>query len=200
MCIASAAMCFVGCVNDDNEPYPSLKTDVVIAETNASGILSKIKFDNGNSYDIASQKISFNVADTLIRCVASYTLNENSLKIYSIANIYSNPPVPLAKFLEEGKYTEETLPRDPVNVVSMWKSGGYINMQLGVLTSGYASYSHAYAFCEDAEGEYSLLHLRPSTDTESYTEIVFLSMPIPEGVDSLTFSVATYEGTYTRTF
>lgn len=195
-CIVSVMMCFVSCFDDDGTDYPSLITDLVVAETNSSGKLAKITLDNGKSYDIGSVEVNFGVADTLYRCIASYALTETSMKLYSVANIYSHKPVPLAKFLEE--YGEDNLPRDPVNLISMWKSGGYINIQIGVLTSG--SKYHAYAFCEEEKGKYSLLHQRPLNDAESYTDVVFLSMPIPEGLQTITFSVNTYEGVRTNTF
>ena len=198
LCIVSATMCFVSCFDDDSTPYPSLKTDLVVAETNAAGVVSKIKLDNGEMYDVTSKEVKFGVADTLFRCLASYAMENKGIKIYGITNIFSSKPVPLATLLEDGTYTEETLPRDPVEIISMWKSGGYINMQLGVLTTGNAS--HAYAFCEEEKGKYSLLHRRPLNVAESYTSVVFLSMPIPDGVESLTFSVNTYEGTSMRTF
>lgn len=195
--IASVAVCFVSCL-DDKQSFPSIKTDFLVVETNSSGMLSKVRLDDGLSYDVTAQEIKFGVPDTLLRCVASYALTEQNIQLYSISHIFSSNPVPLEKFLEDGRYTEENLPRDPVNVISMWRSGGYINMQLGVLTTSVAS--HLYAFCKDGEGRYSLLHQRPANDMESYTQAVFLSMPVPEGVESLTFSVNTYEGTYARTF
>ena len=80
----------------------------------------------------------------------------------------------------------------------MWRSGGYLNLHLGLMTTGVGT--HQYAFCQDSVGHYSLLHLRPSNDQESYTNDVYMSMPVPEDVDSLTFSVYTYDGIYTRTF
>lgn len=197
-CIASVAMSLVSCLDNDKSAYPSLKVDLVVAKTNSSGLLSKVTLDNGQSYDVASQRLDFHKADTLFRCVASYELDGKKFNIYTIANIFSRKPVPLATFLEQEGYTEETLPRDPVNVVSMWKSGGYINMQLGVLTTN--NVTHSYAFCDEGNGHYSLLHRRPLNAAESYTEVVFMSMPIPEGVESLTFSVNTYDGITTRTF
>lgn len=192
----SITMCFTGCMNDNNE-YPSRITNFVVVETDASGILSRVTLDNGESYNIASQSIDFGKPDTLFRCVASYAMDNSGMKVHNISNVYSNPPIPLDTFLEGG-YTEESLPRDPVKVVSVFKSGGYINMQLGVMTTGNSA--HAYAFCEEADGQYSLLHQRPVNDLETYTMTVFLSMPIPEGVETVTFSIPTYEGTYTRTF
>lgn len=198
LCIVSVTMCFVSCFDDDSTPYPSLKTDLIVAETNAAGVVSKVKLDNGELYDVTSQGINFNKADTIFRCYASYAMEGNGLKLYGIANIFSNKPVPLATFLEDGQYTEETLPRDPVGVTSMWKGGGYINMQLAVPTTNYVT--HSYAFCDEGDGHYSLLHRKSLNVVDSYTEVVFLSMPIPEGVESLTFSVTTDNGVYTRTF
>ena len=187
-----------GCSNDENKEYPPLLTDFVVAEANASGMLARVRLDGGAVYDVTAQGISVGMPDTLLRCVASYTLDDGRMLLYNVTNILSSNPVPLEVFLEEWQMEASDLPRAPVNVVSMWKSGGYINMQLGVLTTGNGS--HAYAFCEDGVGEYSLLHLRPMNDAESYTEMIYLSMPVPEGVESLTFSVNTYDGTYTRTF
>lgn len=195
--IVSVAMCLTSCIDDDNNPNPSLITNFVVAETDASGILSRLRLDNGELHSIASQSINFGKPDTLFRCVASYAMENSGMKVYNITSVYSNPPIPLETFIERG-YTEESLPRDPVKVVSVFKSGGYINMQLGVMTTGNSA--HAYAFCEEGDGLYSLLHQRPVNDPESYTMTVFLSMPIPEGVETVTFSIPTYEGTYTRTF
>ena len=196
-CIA-AAMCLASCIDDVNSSYPSRITEFVVAKTNSSGMLSKVILDDGRSYDVSSPEVNWGVADTLFRCLASYVPSETSIKLYGITNVFSNYPVSLEKILESGEYTEETLPRDPVKVVSMWKSGGYINMELGVLTTSNAP--HRYAFCDEGDGKYSLLHEKPLGYPEAYTQSVFLSMPIPEGVESLTFSVHTYDGTFTHTF
>lgn len=197
-CIVSSAMWFISCSTDDDKAFPSLITDFVVVETNASRVLSNVRLDNGDLYDVASQGVSAGVADTTFRCVASYTLDDSGMMLYEATHIFSVLPVPLDEFLKDGEMEAEDLPRDPVSVISMWKSGGYVNMKLGVQTTGNGS--HAYAFCEEREGVYSLLHLRPVNDDESYTETVYLSMPIPEGVESLTFSVNTYDGIYMRTF
>ena len=90
------------------------------------------------------------------------------------------------------------LPRDPMKVISMWKSGGYLNMHLGLMTTDNGA--HQFAFCEDSTGHFSLLHQRPASDGSAYTENVYMSMPLPQGLDQFTFTVKTYDGNYTRTF
>ena len=197
-CIACVAVCFVGCSSDDDEKeYPPLITDFAVVETGARGAITDVRFDNGVSYNVASQGLNFLVADTLFRCMVAYTLDGDNIRLYNITHLFSVAP----KFVTDfGKSEVEDLPRDPVNVISMWRSGGYINMQLGILTTG-GKY-HSYAFCKDKNGEFTLLHMRPTYDEESYTETLYMSMPIPEEYENaaLTFSVNTYDGIYTRTF
>ena len=199
--VGAFCLCLVvGCSDDDGSDYPSLITDLVVAETNASKKVAKVTLDNGHSFDVEAQGISTEVADTTFRCVASYTLTGGKMEVRNIAQVFSVLPVPGDSLLtaKDGTRKFDTLPRDPMNVVSMWKSGGYINMLLGLMTTGKGT--HGFAFSEDSVGHYSLVHLRPTEDAESYTEKVYMSMPIPKGIEKLTFSVYTYDGVFTRMF
>lgn len=192
-------LALMGC-SDDEKDYPSLITDMMMASVNAAGGITTMTLDNGSSYDVHAQGITTDVKDTIVRCLASYTLDQQNMTVYNVSGVLTDKPYLAEDLLhdEEGKQVLESLPRDPMKVVSMWKSGGYINMQLGMLTTGNGT--HAYAFCEDSVGAYSLVHQRPADDAESYTQKVYMSMPIPEGVEHLTFSIYTYDGIYTRTF
>lgn len=190
------------CSDDDGEYIPSYITDLVTVTTDAQGIVTSVQLDNGTTYSIASQGIKSDAPETDIRCRGTYVLKHGSMKMYSLTAIFANQAIPASsvRYVKNGTtyYGTENLPRDPVKLISMWKSGGYINLHVGVLTTGKGS--HQYAFCQEGSGQYSLLHLRPDNDDESYTAHVFLSMPIPEGEDKLTFSVYTYDGVYTREF
>ena len=201
----SSILCLMGLVfivscSDDDKDYPSLVSDFLVASTDANGKITTVRLDKGTTYDIAAQGISTNAPDTLLRCIASYTLDGDKMTMYNISHIFSENPVPARSLLmaEDGTQLMDTLPRDPMKVVSLWKDGGYINMQLGMLTTGVGT--HAYAFCEDSVGHYSLVHLRPQEDAESYTQKVYMSMPIPDSVGQVTFSIYTYDGIFTRTF
>ena len=192
---------FVACEDDDEKDgnYPSLYTDMLCVSTAADGTLTTAILDNGEHYDVSAQGLASSTSDATLRCLASYTLNNGSLKLRSIARVFSDDPYPVESFFGSVvRYDPSLLPRDPVKLISMWKSGGYINLHLGVLTTGQGT--HSYAFCRDEDGAYSLLHLRPQGDAESYTEHLYMSMPIPEGMEHLSFSVYTYDGVYTRTF
>ena len=203
--VGLSAVCMVACSagEDDGDEYiPPYITDLLEVATDAYGMLSVVTLDNGATYDVTEQQKVTNYPDTTFRCRAIYTLEKGKLKLSSVVTVFANKPVPASAFslVKNGVvYSgEEYIPRDPMKVISMWKSGGYINLHLGLMTTG--RNVHQYAFCEDAPGKYSLVHLRPWGDAESYTEQVYMSMPIPKGVEELTFSVNTYDGVYTQTF
>ena len=205
LCVAFA-VCLVACTDGDDdggEYIPSYITDFLVASTDADGKVVSVRLDNGTTYNVASQQVDLERKDTLLRCMATYTQEKGkSLKLYSIYPVFSNKPLKATSiyFLIDGKLYQDVslLPREPMKVISMWKSGGYLNLHLGLMTTDKGV--HQYLFCEDSVGHYSLLHQRPSYDGSAYTENVYLSMPIPEGQDSFTFTVHTYEGDYTRTF
>ena len=199
-------LCLVGCVpGDDDEKdgnYPPLCTDMLCVAIAEDGTLNTVLLDNGEQYDVSAQKLTSDARDTILRCRAAYTLSEGRLKLYSIVHVFSDKAYPADAFymVVDGVAIHDTrfIPRDPVKLISMWKSGGYINLHLGIMTTGNGV--HSYAFCRDSEGAYSLVHQRPQEDAESYTEHLYLSMPIPQGEEHPSFTVYTYDGIYTKTF
>ncbi len=202
LCVACLSFCLAACGEDDEEDFPSYITDFMLVSTDAKGYITTVTLDNGSTYHVEAQKKMTDYPDTTLRCRANYVLEEGRLTLYGVGKVFAPKPVPASTFVlvQNGVpyYGEEYIPRDLMKVVSMWKSGGYINMHLGLMTTGNGV--HQYAFCEDSPGHYSLVHLRPYADAESYTEQIYMSMPIPEGVEELTFSVYTYDGIYTRSF
>ena len=187
----------VSCSEDESAPVPPLRMEFVEAHTDAAARVSAIKSDSGREYTVG-QHIVASVADTTYRCVCSFTLDDSEAHatVYSLQHIYSMPPSPLDDF--------EELSADPVNVVSVWKGGSYINMVLSVLTTGYGT--HSFAFCDNglvvedggvATADVSLLHKRSAEDAESFSQDVYLSMPIGgyAGLcDSMSVSIPTYQG------
>jgi len=189
------AFAFV-CCDDDEEGdyYPSLTTDFVVAATNNKGLVKTIIFEDGNVYDMTSQSIDTEVPDTTFRCISSYTKKDGAYEFYQLKHVFSDKALPSSKFKENVK--------NPVKVVSVWKGRGYINMRLGVLTTGQAS--HSYGFSIDSlvsKTTYvSLIHKRPENDAESYTETVYMSLPLTMDTDSVSFTINTYDGPMTREF
>ncbi len=203
LCVAFA-VCLVACADgeDDNGGYISpYVTDFLVASTDAEGKVVSVRLDDGTTYNVADQQVDLERKDTLLRCLATYT-QDKRFKLSSIQPVFSNKPYPATSIyvIVDGQPYQDVslLPRDPMKVISMWKAGGYLNLHLGVMTTNMGL--HQYAFCEDSVGHYSLLHSRPASDGSAYTEHIYMSMPIPEGLDSFTFTVKTYDGDYVREF
>ncbi|MBO4672819.1 MAG: hypothetical protein J5616_00505 [Bacteroidaceae bacterium] len=205
LCVAFV-VCLVACSDGDDDAggyIPPYITDFLVASTDADGKVVSVRLDDGTTYNVASQQVDLERKDTLLRCMATYTQEKGKdFKLCSIQSVYSNKPRKATSLYVaiDGKLYQDVslLPREPMKVISMWKSGGYLNLHLGLMTTDQGV--HQYVFCEDSVGHYSLLHLRPAYDGTAYTEHVYLSMPIPEGLDHFTFTVRTYDGDYTREF
>lgn len=200
------ALCLVACSDgdDDGDVYiPPYITDLVVASTDADGKVVSVRMDDGTTYHVASQQVDMERKDTLLRCLATYTCEYGKdFQLHGIRPVFSAKSYPATSIyvIIDGKAYQDVslLPRDPMKVISMWKSGGYLNLHLGLMTTNNGV--HQYAFCEDSVGHFSLLHQRPANDGSAYTENVYMSMSIPQGLDRFTFTVKTYDGNYTRTF
>ncbi len=193
----------LSCSDEDSASYPPLTYGFVEAHTGRATHVERIVTDGGRAYAI-SQQIEAGVADTTLRCVAGYTVSSDSTTatLYSIRHIPSDTPLPPDAFT--------ALPKAPVSIESWWQGGNYINIIAGVLTTGQGT--HEYAFCENTPtantdgtvtANVSLLHLRPADDPESYTEKVYMSIPLHKyrnRCDSISLTVNTYEGERTKTF
>ena len=198
--------CLVACSDGDDDSggyIPPYITDLVEATTDTQGKIVRVRLDDGTTYDVSSQKFSLSGRNDVIRCMVTYTHEAHqSFQIQSIVPIFTDIPYPAEniRVVVNGEVYQDVsmLPRSPLKVISMWKSGGYLNLHLGMLTTDNGA--HEFLFCEDAPGQYSLLHLRALSDASSYTEHLYMSMPIPEDVEHFTFTIRTYDGDYTRTF
>lgn len=205
LCVAFV-VCLVACSDGDDdggEYIPPYITDFLVASTDADGKVVSVRLDDGTTHNVASQQVDLERKDTLFRCMATYTLEKGkNLKLYGIQPVFSYKPYKATSIymIIDGQTYQDVslLPRDPMKIISMWKGGGYLNLHLGLMTTHQGV--HQYVFCEDSVGHYSLLHQRPAYDGSAYTENVYLSMPIPEGLESFTFTVRTYDGDYTQTF
>ena len=189
------ALCLfvISCNSDDEDQMPSYFMDLVEAKTNHDTLVTEIKMDNGAMYDV-HQTIKASTPDTTYRCLCMYAFNDNQIALYSLEPVFSAYPRKASEFKSHAT--------DAVKFISSWRSGGYLNLQIGVMTTD--AERHAFAFREDTildKGTsktvyFTLLHKRPENDNESYTKTMFLSLPLSAytDCDSFAISVQTYEG------
>ena len=138
--IVTAFLLALSACNKEDYHYPDVITDLVELETDSSSNIHLIRTDDGVLYS-PDKTIAFkdSTPDSLYRVRCTYLpINEGGGKatLYNVHSVIS--PFPKGPdFFKEGIKT------DPVKITSIWKSGGYINLHLGVLTKGRA---HKYHF------------------------------------------------------
>ena len=183
------------CDKDDEGNVPPVLSDLVEIETGGDKNVVAIITDDGTRWKL-NHSIMTNVADSVLRCLCTYNISENGrLNVYSIKEVFSDIPHPVRKF--------KSTPTDPMKFISSWKSGGYLNLHLGLMTTGNGG--HKYAFAADTtmqneQGQtiayFTLLHERNAKDAESYTEDKYFSMSLRDyaDCDSLVMRINTYDG------
>jgi len=173
------SLLLLGCSDDDETIYPSLRTELADVKTGSDKTVTTLTFDDGRIYH-ADRQIKSSSADTTLRCLCSYSIDDDnsaeSFKVYSITIVPSSYPKPLSYF--KGKRNS------PVKLLSLWESARYINAYISYKTTDKGK--HSFSFCEDKielneDGRLtafvSLFHERPSDDAESYTKRLYVSLP-----------------------
>lgn len=187
-------LAFTSC-DEESSDVNNIVSNYMDAYVNSDSVVSKLTLDNGKSYLIDHQSIKAAAADTTIRCVAAYSVNDDSMyvKVYDIAAVYAEK----ARTAEE---LRDSIYHDPTNLVGIWMVRNYINIAVAHITSGKP---HTYGFCIDsvkADTTFvSLLHKRPENDREAYSHRTYLSLPT-EGMSKLKFTIRTYSGNESFTF
>ncbi len=171
------SFCLVSCSDDDM--YPSIITDILDGITNSSGTLTTLQTDEGETYTLTNPQSGL-VKNAIYRCLCGYTLEGNNATLYSLSGVY---------ILRDS--TERAV-KDPLPIVSAWKTSRYINLHLRPKTQGG---THCYGYVTDSivDGHvYISLHHRQNGDPEAYSTDVYASIPL----DSIEGSIITLQDQY----
>lgn len=169
---------FFSCKEDDYQ-YPPVKTDFVSVTTNGEGRVDSLFDDNGERFSLSLSGNNL-TKDSLYRCVATYSADENGIRLYALQNIVSPDPV---KF--------EYLKTDPVSTVRVWLGGGYVNMVVKTLGQTKA---HRWGLNEDSftssdSGRKRLsftLYHDINGDYPAFSRETYLSFPLRKYTSRLT--------------
>ena|GEM_PF-4614388 len=162
--------------------YPSVILDFLNATTNSKGVVDTFATDNNLIYKVdANYSKVILTANITQRVVAYYSVNKQATgdsvgaaNIHSMAKIISSVP-------RVGNYVWS---KDPVTIQSVWKSGHWINLTLGIkMLKG----NHYMAFIQ---GDNEIINGQrvitvevshdKNGDTESFTNIVYMSIPLSQ--------------------
>lgn len=210
-----ALLLLIGCItlsacdDDENDPYPSILTELVELRVGTDSLAMSFTTDTGVTYQL-NQQLKINTADTTLRCLCVYLPKETPTSISSsIAQVYQMQPIFAQQPLTIHK--NSTVFYDPIRLIAAWQSSRWVNLYIGIVTNSEAK--HAFGFELDTltinsvtnirTAHISLLHHRPENDSEDYTQKTYLSLPtytLAEKADSLCLTVNTYEGTRILTY
>ncbi len=178
----------------DEDDTPAYVVELVEAYSDGNKAITSVRLDNGQTYDVG-QGIAASNANRTYRCLCTYRLDGDGIYIYSLLHVFSLEPYHFTMDL--------SFMMNPVKFYSCWKTDRYLNLRVGVMTSGNGT--HSFLISEDTTytvGDkqvacFTLLHARPEKDTEAYTEEAFICMPTSgyQDFDTLIINVPTYDGT-----
>ena len=190
----------------DDYRYPSVITDFVCFDTDATGKLSHMRLDKGGCYalrfadeflDAVDHQLPTYKRDTTYRSIGVYELitteqGDTVAELYSIGSIISTVPTPLQ--------ADEELHRDPVYLQSIWSSGGYLNIVIEVKAlNGKHSIGFVDTTPDGMNGKEFTFYHRVISDVESYRQKLYGSIPLApfddalQQGDTLRFVVNTYD-------
>ena len=190
--------------SDNASPMPSYREDLVCLHTDASGVIGEMRCDDGQTYRVSNVKGGLR-PDSTYRALALFTHEAGSDAVWltDYASILAPRPM---KF-------RNNVVRDPLSVVSCWKSGGYVNLRLQL--KGTNGVAHYFGFHEADEHtnpaggktvSIQLIH-HQNQDPLYYTRELYLSLPLDSYVenhtgptDSIEVNVVTFSGDYVRRF
>ena len=136
-------LCF-SCSEEEGSNFPSLVTEMVMAQADAEGRMTSFVTDAGVTY-IVDNDVKGMDANSRVRCLCGYVMETvaDGLSAGLHANVYSAQAVPILSDATGIKIVKH----DPSGIQSAWCSGGYINLHLTPKTQGG---KQAWAFLRDS--------------------------------------------------
>lgn len=184
----------VSCSSDDSSDfYPNVVTEFATIKTDGEGKMVELTTDDERTYTISNPQEGYD-KNVRYRAVCGYVADGQAAMLHHATGAY---------LLRDS--TELAYEPDAINVVSVWQSGRYINMQLSPFSQGGTQYwGFRYKSVSGRTTHYSLHH-RQNGDPLSYSQTVYASInvdslkAVPSG-DSIALHFATFKGDKVWTF
>lgn len=200
MLVVFLVMLGSSCKHDDESFYPNIISEMADLYTNDGGSITHFVIDDGREYHIENPKSGFQ-PKSRYRVLCGYVPSGSNATVYQLEGVI---------ILRDS--TEREPKRDPVNVVSAWRTPRYVNLHLAAKGQ---SLPHYWGFITDSvtitpqDAGDTLVHAYLSLyhdqciDPRSYTIEQYASLPLDSipsfksQSGSITLSVTTYGGTKT---
>lgn len=168
-----SAIVIVSC-NKELEETDSIITSFLTLWTGSDGTVNILQDDFGNRFMVNDKDSHQAPADTMIRVISLYTINADS----TIATLIETIDILSNRATDISECENREIKQDPVNVQSVWLSGGYMNAVLGISVH---STPHILFVLSDTttshQVKFTLFHDKNS-DKEGYTRNAYISIPL----------------------
>jgi len=184
------AACLVSCSksgDDSSDFYPNIVTEFATIRTDAAGTMTEFTTDDERTYTISNPQSGYE-KKVSYRAVCGFVPDGQTAILYNATGAY---------LLRDS--TQLAHKPDSIQVVSVWQSGRFINMQLSPLTQGGTQYWGYRCDSVRSRTTHISLHHRQNGDPLSYTKTVYASLhvdslkTVPAG-DSIALHIATFKG------
>lgn len=192
---------FFSCNEDDDEPSfankPEQITDMVVFRTDSKGKVTSLRTDDGKTLTVQKCLIEGTVADTAYRYMCLYQLTKDKSAVAVLEGFY--PTMSSYPFIGDKPSSEFFV---PVEVVSTWNSGGYLNAHIEY--KGRNAQNHSFAFwhegitVENGLKTAKVHFVHYSTEAQrSYSITQYTSLPLGiynDIADSISLTISTESG------
>lgn len=172
---------------EEETPYPSIISVFANVETDAAGTLWRFVTDKGEAFLFSNPQAGY-TPDTTYRAVCGYVPEGEHARVYQLEG---------ALLLKDS--TANTR-HDPIDILSAWRTAGYVNMHLSPRTQGGRQF---WGFCIDSirPGHCFLsLHHNQNRDALSYNQNLYASIHLNDiaglqKTDTISWNVTTFKET-----
>lgn len=188
----TAALAAWSCSDDEDGHYPDVITEFADVRSDKDGRLTDFTTDGGATFRIENELTGYN-PNRIYRAICGYVPQGNQATLYELQGVW---------VLRD---STAIVRHDPTDVLSVWSTARYVNMQLSPLTHGG---QHYWGFAADSlrpGHAYLSLYHNQNGDDAAFSQTVYASLPFDsirglQPDDSVSLTIHTFEGTRTFNF
>lgn len=169
---ACAVLSFWAC-EDEKEAIETMYNGFMTGQTDAQGHISVLKDDFGKQYNVKDESDKLK-PDTAYRMVASIAIDDDNT-----ARILQKVPAISYIAPEDSIVPDSMRVKDPIEIISYYIGGGYLNIHAGILVKNESSEHTLFYSHLDTPGKlkFTIYH-NAYGDTQVYTKYAYISIPL----------------------
>lgn len=170
---------FTSCKENNDYIYPSVKLDFLTANTDALGNISSIVNNEGSVLSVINDRTKTKLkANSQQRIISNYEEHAEGVEIYALAQIIGAKPLKL-----DDKELENGIKTDPIEVISISKGYGFLNLVLSVKMQNQKHYLHSVeesiTYDDNHEKRVNLLlYHDANNDAMSFGNRIYMSIDV----------------------